>query len=835
LGGLRHPGVKKRVLYAVLTAGLLAALFALFSLTAEAQLRTFLVRLPTGGIIKVTVNAPAGVPMSRIPGLPGIPLEEITSGLPGLPTGGTKGGGPSPGGGSTTSPGPGGTNGGGTKPGTKPGTKGGGKSNSPSSPGGSSQGSTHGGKTDTGNPGSNNHGGGKGGKGPRTSPHTPLRNPDGSPTVRNPTFFDALPAPNSASSVPNFVIRQFRVPIFLLPIYQAAGVQYGIRWEVLAAINEIESDYGRNLSVSTAGALGWMQFMPATWRMYGVDANKDGKRDPYNPVDAIFAAARYLKAAGGNSNIKKAIFAYNHAGWYVDSVMLRAKLIAGVPGDLVGSLTGLTEGRFPVAAHARYADDMVEKAMKARKVKAGQNAANVVTDSAGRKSVDVFSSEGAPVVAVNDGVIKKVGHNKSRGNFVVLQDVYGNQYTYNRLGSVSRMYPVPKVDASAAVGPKAIGANGGDAKPALPASAGRQLGKAIKNATGPVANAAATATDAVSGPSSAVKPRVFAHPWRENAKRAGSLEQLFDETTTQPGYGKYSGLFSHVLGLNAKNASLKPLKKGAQVVAGTLLGKVGKPIQGKGAHVNFQIRPAGKGAPDIDPKPILDGWKLLESTAIYRANGKNVLHGGAFSIGQILLLPKPLLAKRVLNDNRIDVYAGGRNDIKADQIDRRVLATLAFLAESGLRPTVSCLKSGHSRNTTSGNVSEHWSGNAVDISAINGVPIIGHQDKGGVTEQAVRRLMTLQGTMRPHQIISLLSLGANTMSMADHNDHIHVGFRPLFGENKKLGKQALVVLKPGQWNDLISRLSKLQNPVVPTKPSKFALPAKRASGAHKGE
>ena len=99
--------------------------------------------------------------------------------------------------------------------------------------------------------------------------------------------------------MPNFFIDKFRIPPFLLPIYQAAGVQYGIRWEVLAAINEIETDYGRNLNVSSAGALGWMQFMPATWSLYGTDANHDGKRDPYNPVDAIFATARYLKAAGG--------------------------------------------------------------------------------------------------------------------------------------------------------------------------------------------------------------------------------------------------------------------------------------------------------------------------------------------------------------------------------------------------------------------------------------------------------------------------------------------------------------------------------------------------------
>ena len=107
----------------------------------------------------------------------------------------------------------------------------------------------------------------------RRAKKTPLREPDGSPAPGNPGFIDALPGPSFATGVPNFVIRKFRVPIFLLPIYQAAGIEYGVRWEVLAAINEIETDYGRNLNVSSAGALGWMQFIPSSWQAYGVDAN----------------------------------------------------------------------------------------------------------------------------------------------------------------------------------------------------------------------------------------------------------------------------------------------------------------------------------------------------------------------------------------------------------------------------------------------------------------------------------------------------------------------------------------------------------------------------------
>ncbi len=279
------------------------------------------------------------------------------------------------------------------------------------------------------------------------------------------------------------------------------------------------------------------------------------------------------------------------------------------------------------------------------------------------------------------------------------------------------------------------------------------------------------------------------------------------------------------------------------MIGGTIIGRVGETLAGTAAHLDFSIRPAGRGAPRIDPKPILDGWKLLEATAIYRAAGRNVLYGddggrGSMSIGQILLLPKPLLEQRVLSDERIEIYPCGRDDIRSGQIDRRVLATMAYLAESGLRPEVTSLKCGHGFYTSTGNVSHHSSGNAVDIAKLNGIPILGNQEPGGVTEQAVRRLMLLQGTMAPAQVISLLEIGGPTLAMSDHGDHIHVGFQPMFGANKKLGKQILAVLRPGQWSDLISRLGEIDNPVVPTKPSRYSLPAtkdRRASTAHVGE
>jgi murein DD-endopeptidase MepM/ murein hydrolase activator NlpD len=104
-------------------------------------------------------------------------------------------------------------------------------------------------------------------------------------------------------------------------LWQHAGSAYGIPWSVLAAINKVESNFGRNMGPSSAGAIGWMQFMPSTWLRWGVDANGDGIADPWNPDDAVYSAARYLAASGGASDVAGSVFSYNHAQWYVDEVM----------------------------------------------------------------------------------------------------------------------------------------------------------------------------------------------------------------------------------------------------------------------------------------------------------------------------------------------------------------------------------------------------------------------------------------------------------------------------------------------------------------------------------
>jgi hypothetical protein len=666
----------------------------------------------------------------------------------------------------------------------------------------------------------------------------PVRNPDGSPTNANPGLtiaqFGAAPI-----GVPNFVIDSFEIPPFLLPIYQACGTEYSIPWQVLASINRIETAFGTNLNVSSAGAMGWMQFIPSSWQAYGTDANEDGRKDPYNPVDAICAAARYLKAAGGDQDLRRAIFAYNHADWYVDEVLLYANQYSKLPDDLIGSLTGLTEGaHFPVAADARYADDISEREALKRSVTnrtTAGNAADVVSDSPTRRGINIYSSVNAPVVAVNDGVITAAGENPKLGQFIVLQDAYGNRYTYAGLGAIADSHPVPKENALTAADFKLESPKGTvkqDPDPNAPATAGAE-----DSSPKPAAEAGKKA--AAPANTEELRDRLFALPERpanvNQASVSGQLDSLLGERV--PAYETFKSYFNGVFKFDSKTMELKPLKIGSKVTGGTVLGQIGDSSQTgtKGApHVNFAIRPAGRGAPKIDPKPILDGWKLLETTAIYRAAGQDPF-GSDASIGQVLLMSKDVLAQRVLADPRVQAYSCGRTDIESGQIDRRVLAVLAYLAERGYRLTVTSLKCGHSFYTTSGNVSAHSSGNAVDIASVNGIPIMGNQGPGSVTEAVIRDLLKLQGTMRPAQIISLMEMGPPTFAMGDHDDHIHVGYTPPFGAGQPFDQLARV-LKPEQWERLIARLGEIENPEVRAKPSDASLPADdRASGAHQGE
>ncbi len=586
----------------------------------------------------------------------------------------------------------------------------------------------------------------------------------GSPTAANPTTTIAPfgPAP---IGVPNFVIDSFEIPPFLLPIYQACGTEYGIPWEVLASINKIETAFGTNLNVSSAGAVGWMQFLPSSWEAFGVGANGDRRKDPYNPVDAICAAANYLKLAGGRKDLYDAIFAYNHADWYVQEVLLYARAYGKLPSDLVGSLTGLTEGaHFPIAADARYADDISARAALngSESNEVSGSAAEVVSSSPTRRGINIFSAEGAPVVAVNDGVIRKFGHSAQLGKFVVLEDTYGNRYTYAELGEIAREHRLV----------------------VMPTGKERRIPLESQN----------------------LRPRLRALPGRAAEPEQEREAAAADSVDLAPNDGT--------------------LRVGSKVIAGTVLARVGAGQEGIDPHLNFSIRPAGRGAPSIDPKPILDGWKLLEATAIYRAKGKNPFTD--LSGAGILLLSKEALQKRVLADEGLEIYGCGREDIASGFTDRRIIAMLAYLRAKGFELGITSLTCGHGFLTASGNVSEHSTGDAVDIATINGVPVTGHQGPGTMTDELIRTVLQLQGTMHPHQVISLEDLpGPTSIAMADHYDHVHVGYHPI---ESRLDAQYSALLKPEQWQRLIDRLGQIENPEVPVKPSEFSLPDEPESG-----
>jgi murein DD-endopeptidase MepM/ murein hydrolase activator NlpD len=169
----------------------------------------------------------------------------------------------------------------------------------------------------------------------RVLPTTPATLP--SATLPNQPGQISIPNPISAAPA---VPQELNFPQ-LVALWQAAGSAYGVPWEVLASINKIESNFGRNMGPSSAGAVGWMQFMPSTWERWGVDANGDGVADPWNPQDAIYAAARYLAASGGGQDLPRAVLSYNHAQWYVDEVLQLAHTFGSGGADTTFTLDRL--------------------------------------------------------------------------------------------------------------------------------------------------------------------------------------------------------------------------------------------------------------------------------------------------------------------------------------------------------------------------------------------------------------------------------------------------------------------------------------------------------------
>ncbi len=688
-----------------------------------------------------------------------------------------------------------------------------------------------------------------------------------------PSGLALLPTPSDAFSR---ALSFYRIPLFLLPIYQAASAQYGVPWEILAAINEVETNYGSDLSVSTAGAVGWMQFMPETWLQYGVDALGAGYADPYNPVDAIFAAARYLSAAGAQADLHTAIFAYNHSEAYVESVLLRARLIASYPTSVIQTLTGLTEGSLPVAG-AQFAPNtspglpsgpssatagvsaqaaalpsqpaqavQTARAASVPSVLPGSAPAPSPTASAAgvertlnapappSQLTPLQGSRNAPVLAVEDGRIVALGHSRKLGSYLVLRDTYGDVFTYAGLGSIAPFYRLPKpAQLSVPKGALDGGGAGKEPTPKAPATAGRQLPLTLhvaRKLPGPGGAGTRSGSPGDSGrpglpsaPAGVGKVRVFAHPGNPDALAAVHARAAAARAA-------------------AVAAGWSQLRSGSLVAQGTVLGHLGSFGEAPSAYLRFAIRPFGS-ASAIDPQPILENWRQLDAA----------LHPKGAKVGTVLAgatakdafgLSAGELERAVLTDPGISLSACDRRQVAAGRVDSRALAVLVFLSRSGLKPTVGRLRCGRSAFTARGIVSAYYPSGTIDLTSVNGIPISGHQGEGTITDITIRTLLTIERRFAPRRIVSLMTYpnAPTTAAKSDHGEYIEIELAPrtAFGASGFAARAATAHpvaaaqsssartgistgLSAAQWRRLITRVAGLPQPRVSRTPSSASI------------
>lgn len=263
------------------------------------------------------------------------------------------------------------------------------------------------------------------------------------------------------------------VPKKLVPIYQQAAIKYKLGAQgpaILASINFHETAFGTNLSTSSAGAQGWMQFMPNTWGEplthhpgYGVDANEDGQKDPNNPWDAIFAAANYLKESGAPKDWHRAIFAYNHAEWYVSMVLKTAGKYA--TGD---TLITQTPVGFDSQTNSCTCGSQTESAISEPAISGSQwvfplpkgTKANYIdswgADRSGRGGIhegtDLMTKAGTPILAVASGTVSQSGWNHLGGWRVGITDSRGIYHYYAHMRTASPLKVGKRVQAGQTIG-----------------------------------------------------------------------------------------------------------------------------------------------------------------------------------------------------------------------------------------------------------------------------------------------------------------------------------------------------------------------------------------------
>jgi hypothetical protein len=679
------------------------------------------------------------------------------------------------------------------------------------------------------------------------------------------SVFDPLVSAAIGADVPQWYIDHFDVPSFLLPIYQAAGAAYGVPWEVLAAINQVETNFGSDLNVSSAGAIGWMQFLPSTWQRYGVDATGSGVADPYNAADAVFSAARYLNAAGASTNLPAAIFAYNHSTSYVESVLLRAELLSGVPATLVNSVSELSEGLFPIELRyhpsyqpvapssdaPRVLDAVAASKGKAPSPTAVGAAAKAEVEGDGTQAVEIFATAHAAAVAVQDGTVVAIGHTRRLGTYVRLRDAFGNLYTYGNLGSVAAYHLIAKPAGTTATSSLATSSQlTPGPPPSAPATAGAQVSGGIEALVAAQAASEAIATPSTTDVAAAVDtaspfagfdfrpgltddvtifggPRLSSHQPSAKALRASQAHKIVDR------------YYTSAFGLARDQLEPRPLRVGSRVLAGTILGYLRAGGVGRAPHLTFELRPAGTDSVAIDPRPFLDAWTQLATLELHRAPLSDPLYGPELQstdAGEAGVMSQIDLERVVLENTHLKMSLCERNTIAAGNVDRRVLASVEFLVENGLDPTIGgaqCTAGGSpSASATAANA------DSITITAVNSVAV---GATATTTDSTIKTLLMLTGGNAPAQIAGPEAIQGAASSVADpsDSDQLVVSFTPQPAQ-LALASTASVAgrfaLSPKRWAQLDAHLLSIPEPRVPTVISTTALSSKqhgRVRGAKK--
>src|SRR5439155_2156238 len=376
-----------------------------------------------------------------------------------------------------------------------------------------------------------------------------------------------------------------------------------------------------------------------------------------------------------------------------------------VPTGAVAALTGLAIGRFPVpgpsVTYTRAADGWVSAA-------AARNTPSVarVTGPAGRE-----------VIAPTNVKVLYLGRSH-KGVFAVLEDAYGNRFTYGHLRGLVRHYVRVRTRRPTAQ------------EIAHELRLDRGKAEVRRVAYRPAPDVARTTWPAD-------KERLYAHPARAGSLPHGGRAQL---DAAPP---SVLAAAARRLGVRPADAVMARLRPGAIVAAGTVIGHLGGALTSHGrAHVLVRIRPAGDRSHEIDPAPLLEAWRLAARGAM-GPTSSHTTSGTPLGLGRTMLLSDHQLARMVLTDPRVHLTHAGRDDVRSGQIDRRVLISLEALADARLRPSVSALRRGPAGDAA------RALGRGLEIVALNGNRLGRRRTRVSAASRALRLLRSLPNPLAP--------------------------------------------------------------------------------------